>query len=105
MINAPALNFGVFMAHQINAITWETHCALLPVAWGYASLAAEYARDWMFENTTCMRLIASIVEDNHLAIRMAKRAGFVQYGLNKNSFLRNGKLHNEVLLGVSEGDL
>lgn len=96
---------GVFMAHPLNSVCYEVHICLIKEARGMAMDACRMARDWMFNNTPAERLVANIVPHNHLAIRLAKKAGFTEFGLNKNSRKVDGILYDEVMLGVSRGDV
>lgn len=47
----------------------------------------------------CKKLTSEIPEDNTLALHYAKKLGFEQEGINKESFLRGGKLINKIHLG------
>lgn len=93
---------GLWMLHPHNSICWEIHTALLPNAWGErAHRAAGMVIEWIWENTPCLRLITNVPSSNRLALNYAKRAGFEQYGVNPASFRKDGKLHDQVLLGIS----
>lgn len=91
---------GVFMLHPHNSIMYECHTMLLPVAWGRAAAIAKEAIDWMWDNTNIIRLITNVPAFNVLALRMAKKVGFVQYGVNPRSFLKNEILHDQIMLGM-----
>ena len=91
----------VFLAPQ-NSICWDVHVAFLPCAWGFRSVrAAEAAIMWIWENTICRRIVASIPAYNRVALRFAERCGFTRFGWNCNSFLRDGTLHSQLVLGLS----
>ncbi|MDE1868048.1 MAG: GNAT family N-acetyltransferase [Thaumarchaeota archaeon] len=94
---------GVFLGRKLNPIHYEAHIILLPSARGLASKAARHAVRWMFDNTQCERLIGCIPVYNKLAINVAHNAGFEDFGINKNSFMKNGKLWDQVFLGISRG--
>lgn len=57
----------------------------------------QYAIDFM--SGICKKLTSEIPEDNTLALHYAKKLGFEQEGINKESFLRGGKLINKIHLG------
>jgi hypothetical protein len=40
--------------------------------------------------------------NNRLALSFAKSCGMTEYGLNPQSFLKDGQLYDQVLLGVSK---
>jgi RimJ/RimL family protein N-acetyltransferase len=94
---------GLFLVQQHNLVLYEVHTCLLPSAWGArASAAAKAVIRWMFENTTCQRFITAVPEDNPLALRFARNAGMVRYGVNPKSLQRNGILIDQTLLGLNK---
>jgi RimJ/RimL family protein N-acetyltransferase len=93
---------GLWMLVPENSICWHIHTALLPNAWGETALcAANYFKAWLWENTTCQRLITAVPETNRIALRFAQKTGMKEYGRNPRSFLRRGKLIDQILLGLS----
>jgi RimJ/RimL family protein N-acetyltransferase len=94
---------GLYMFIPQGAACWEVHTCLLPASWGArAAAAAAGAAAWLFERTTCRRIVTSVPSYNRLALRYAERAGMQQFGVNPRSFLKDGKLHDQVLLGLSK---
>lgn len=94
---------GVFLGRPISSIQYEVHIVLLPEAKGLSAQAARHAVKWMFDNTPCERLIGCIPVYNKLAIRVAHDSGFTDFGINEKSFMKNGKLWDQVFLGISRG--
>lgn len=95
---APA---GVFLLHPHNTVTYEIHTCLLPRTWGGQSReAAQLVLRWMFENTGCRKVITNVPADNPLALRFARRAGLKDEGVNRKSFLKNGVLLDQLVLGI-----
>lgn len=83
-----------------NSVCYEIH-----VTRAFGRGAARAHREvfaWAFENTPATRIVASIPADNPIAIRAARRAGMREYGRNPASFLRGGKLHDQILFGVTK---
>jgi len=94
---------GLFALAPQNAICWEIHTRLLPASWGaIAAAAARAVIPWIWENTPCRRLVTVCPEYNRLAIRFARRAGLEQYGINPDSWQKDGRLFAQVLLGISK---
>jgi RimJ/RimL family protein N-acetyltransferase len=96
---------GLFILAPMNAITWEIHTRLLPRAWG--KLAAEAAQgilSWLWAETPVLRIVTSVPAYNRLAVRFAQRAGLRVFGENPGSFLKDGRLHDQILLGISKPD-
>lgn len=92
---------GVFMLHPHNSVMWECHTMLLPSAYGRAVELGKEALQWAWDNTGIMRVITNVPAFNPLALRMAKRVGFEQYAVNPNSFLKDGVLHDQFVLGIN----
>jgi len=97
------ISYGVFFLHPHNFICFEAHTCLLPDIWGRSVECGLSGIEWMFSNTSCQRIITSVPSYNKLALRFAEKCGFKQYGVNPQSYLKNGKLHDLIMLGISRG--
>jgi len=94
---------GLWMLQPLNGVCWEIHTALLPNAWGERGRrAAKHMAEWVWENTTCRRLVTNVPENNRLALAFAEAAGMKVYGRNTRSFLKGGKLVDQICLGLSK---
>lgn len=94
---------GIFMFHPQNFACYEVHTCLLPAAWGAKAVeSTAAAAKWMFENTPCRRIVTNIPAYNTLAMRLARRSGMEQYGVNPKSFLKNNVLHDQAMLGLNK---
>lgn len=92
---------GLFFFHPINAVTFEVHTCLLPHSWGGRARAiAREMLKWLWANTDAHRLITSVPDYNRLALVFAKAAGMKEYGRNPESFMKDGKLRDLILLGI-----
>ena len=97
---------GIWMLNPENSVTWDVHTCLLPSAWGELAVrAAVHAIQWVWDNTPCLRLVTKVPVFNRLALRFARMAGMVEYGRNPKSFLKNGQLHDQILLGISKPEV
>lgn len=95
---------GCFMMVPANAITFEVHTCILPEYWGTkAAEAAKLCAAWMFHNTPCRKIITHVPAYNRLAYRFAKQAGMTEEGLIKDSFLKDGRVYDQHLLGLAKG--
>ena len=93
---------GLFIFHPHNSVTWEVHTCLLPKSWGErAQQAAVGVQAWMWSQTDWQRIVTTVPANNRLALRFARRAGMVEYGINPKSWLKDGELHDQHLLGIS----
>ncbi len=94
---------GVFLVHPVNSYCYEMHTCLLPEAWGpTAGRAARLLGDWAFGETPCRKMITNVPAYNRLALRFAKMGGMRQEGTNRASFMRDGKMLDQIALGVTK---
>jgi RimJ/RimL family protein N-acetyltransferase len=95
-------DFGVFVFVPHGAICWEVHTALLPIAWGPAGKqAAREIASWIWANTPCRRIFTNVPEFNRLALRFAEAAGMTRFGVNASSYLKDGRVYDQILLGLT----
>jgi RimJ/RimL family protein N-acetyltransferase len=98
------LGFFLLVAH--SPILFEIHTALLPECWGArAREAAHGIVDWLWSNSQTQRLFTQVPAPNRLALKFAKRAGMQIYGCNEKAYLKNGRLEDLILLGISRNGL
>lgn len=90
------------LAPQTSAC-WEVHTCLLPNAYGKrAHQAVMEFEDWVWNNTKAMRVVTDVPEYNRVALRFSLNAGLKQFGLNPKAYMKNGKLHDVIMLGISK---
>jgi RimJ/RimL family protein N-acetyltransferase len=95
---------GCFILHPDNGnkICWKVHTAFLPSSWGERIRRAGYlGHQWIFANTECRRIVTDVPIYNRIALRFAVKSGMKEYGMNPKSFMKNGTLHDVIMLGVS----
>lgn len=96
-------HLGIFMLYPHNTVCFEVHTCLLPKAWGEkARQCTREGMHWMFENTSCRRIITNIPEYNRLALKLALDSGMSRFGTNPKSFMKNGTLYDQIMLGISK---
>lgn len=94
---------GVFLVHAHNSICYEMHTSILPRAWGDKSAdGAQMLLAWAFNTTPCMKMITAVPAYNRAALRFAKAGGMVEEGNNRSSYLRNGELVDQIMLGITK---
>jgi RimJ/RimL family protein N-acetyltransferase len=96
------LMLGLFAIAPQSAIVWEIHTRLLPQAYG--PRAAEALREvltWIWQHTPAQRIVTNIPETNRLALRFGARCGFEVFGRNPKSFRKDGRLVDQILMGIS----
>jgi RimJ/RimL family protein N-acetyltransferase len=94
---------GVFLVHARGEVCFEMHTCLLPKCWGkHAASAAQLLAGWAFNEAGCQKLVTSVPAYNRLALRFAKAGGMQQEGINRASYLRNGELVDQIMLGITK---
>lgn len=95
---------GIVMIDQMNGICCQVHAALLPELWGKGLEFVKATIRWGFAKTRYMKIIAIIPEFNRLTIRIVKECGFAKEGILKKSFLKNWKMHDQVIFGLTKAE-
>lgn len=90
----------VFIPH--NGITYDIHITTTPGARGEQAIKAGWkALEYAFNNIdNCQKLICFIPEIYKNVIKYTMQFGFEKEGELKNSYLKNGNLYNEIILGL-----
>ena len=98
---------GLFMFAMENSQCYSIHSAMLPKFWGkgVASACGLSACVWMVENTSCLKIITLVPGFNNSALAMALRAGMSIEGVNRRSFLKDGILYDQTMLGFTKEEL
>lgn len=91
---------GLIIYSPLNYITYETHWCILPKYRGKSASFIKETIEWMFKNTVCRKIEGRIPENNRRAYLHAKRIGFYDEGISKNSFMKDGEIYNMNILGV-----
>ncbi len=97
------LGMLIFSLH--SAICWEVTIMMLKAGLGRALEVGKAGIHWIFRRTRCVRIIGRVLKSNRLALKLNKAAGFRVYGVNPSCILREGKLEDFVLFGISKSDL
>lgn len=91
---------GVMIYHPINGITWECHVQVLPAyREQYADEFSEKALDWAF-SLGVKKLVAQIPFLYPNVKDFGLKHGFEVEGINKQSYLKNGQIHDQWYLGL-----
>ena len=97
---------GIWVLVPTNFVCWSVHTVMLPEIWGpIAKEAAPLAIQWVWDNTQCRRLVTDCPVYGQAAIKFAKAAGMTQFGINEASIMKFGKLHAQVMLGISKPEV
>lgn len=94
---------GLFMLVPINQVTAEIHTCLLPSIHGKnAMIAGRLLLSHLF--TKYQKAISWVPSPNRKALIYALKLGFQVEGVNRASFLKNGELVDQKLVGLTKGD-
>ncbi|MRA47184.1 GNAT family N-acetyltransferase [Acinetobacter pittii] len=94
---------GLFLLIKHNSIAIEIHTCLLPSLRGSKAIeAGKLVLDLIFENYH--KVISWIPENNRKAKLFAQMLGFQVEGINRASFLKDGKLLDQFLVGLTKGE-
>ena len=91
---------GVIRIDPVNGITCSAHIATMPEMRGTAVDFVKDALDWGFRYTHYLKVMALIPVFNKNAMSLATRSGFEREGILKKSFLKNWKLHDQIIFGL-----
>lgn len=89
----------------MNGTTLDLHSAILPSSRGKQAIQIghEVIR-WIWENTRYIKLLTWIPASNVPAYAFARKCGFAVEGRATMSFMKNGKLQDQILAGLSKGE-
>lgn len=96
---------GVVVIHPMNSIACYIHIALTPEMWGNGVKFAKDCILWGVENTRYMKAVVMIPIFNRLTIRLVKKCGFKKEGLLKKSFLKDWKLYDQEVYGITKAQV
>jgi RimJ/RimL family protein N-acetyltransferase len=97
--DAPA---GVFLLHARSAMCYEMHTCLLPRIWGAgANEAARLLLSHAFGPMGAAKLVTNVPASNRAALRFAKANGMREEGVNRESFLKDGVMQDQIMLGIT----
>ena len=94
---------GAFWMRRVNLITWEAHANVRPKFWGNrrGTELCKLALDEMIRDTGAKKVIALIPDSSKPVQRMAEAIGFKQEGVQRKSWLKNGKLYDQIHYGIT----
>jgi len=91
---------GVVRFAQVTAVMFECHICIRKQYRNVVAYAKK-ALEWIVNNVPeAMRLVCNVPEFKRGAIKVAKELGFKMQGFNSGAYLKNGKLHGLVNLGI-----
>lgn len=97
-------NQTAILVYPVNYITYDFHIAVLKEGRGQMAVdAAKRAlKEYIFNKTPCLKIIIQVPAFNRGMIRFARNLGARIEGVLKNSFLKSGKLHDQLIFSLSK---
>jgi RimJ/RimL family protein N-acetyltransferase len=95
---------GFFAVSAINSICCEIHTVMLPIAWGKTLRYTAEVIDWLFIETGFLKIMTFVPEINKKALNLALKSGLKIEGYLSHSFIKDGNLIGQHILGVCKGD-
>ena len=94
--------FGIVSAVPKSTIVYNVHINVIPeYRKDFAEEFAHRAIQWIWDNTEAKKLVAEIPEYHQNVVNFAQNVGFQIEGINLNSIQKDGKLYNQIYLGLS----
>lgn len=94
---------GMFIFYPENPVCWRSHICMLPESWGIpARQACREVFQWLWANSSCLRIIGSIPACNSLGLGFAMQCGMERFGVNSKSVQKGGRLFDLIMLGISK---
>lgn len=96
---------GLFFLHPRGQSCIEMHTCLLPACWGKrAKKAASLLAEWVFLDSGYLKLVTSVPSYNRVALKYAVAGGMKEEGINRASYMHNGLLMDQIMLGYTKED-
>lgn len=95
---------GVYRLHAVNSITWQIHINILPkYRKEHSDESVTLVYRWCLENIIgrFLKMVCVIPKKYKNVYRFAKSHGFQDEGFNRDSFLKDGIIQGQHLLGIT----
>jgi len=97
-------NQGVIRVDPMNSTSCYVHIATTPKMWGAGHEFVKEAISWGFKNTQYLKIVALVPAFNECTLKLVREVGFKEEGVCTKSFLKNWKLHDQIIFGFCKGD-
>ena len=95
---------GAFYLKPWTDYCYEIHGGVAKGYWGQGPGVCFSAGKLVFEQTSCLKLVAIIPEFNRLMIACVQKCGMRYEGLISKSFMKWCRLHNQHIYGITKGE-
>ena len=95
---------GAFILNAWNFICYEAHGGIDPDSYGEGLEICRAFGVSVFEDTPALKLVCIVPSYNRLMCKCLEKCGLNQEGTIKKSFLKWGRLHDQILYGVTKSE-
>lgn len=97
---------GMYRVHQLNSISHQIHAFILPEhRERWAKESGRVILKWCLDNLEFNKLIAEIPDKYINVYKFTKGMGFKDEGINRQSFLKDGKIWDTYRLGQTRKEI
>lgn len=96
---------GLYRLHQLNAVTYQIHAFILPEHRDKAKESGVAILKWCLDNLDFNKLIAEIPMKYPNVYHFTKHQRFKDEGINRGSFLKDGKIWDTWRLGLLKEEI
>lgn len=94
---------GIYNVHPTNGITLQIHPMIPKDTRGTrAYRSAQEVLRWIFTTTQYQKVVCEIPVIYRNVKIFAMQSGMKEEGINRNSYLKNGKIHDQWHLGIAK---
>jgi len=92
---------GIVLLYPTNSVSFDIHICMSPDCRGKEAVSlGKETIDWIFENTSCVKINTKVPFYNKKVFHYAISVGFEQEGIDSQSFLKDGNLYDQYVLGI-----
>lgn len=97
---------GLAIVNMMTCIQYEIHnCILQFVGWKQRIEIGKAFFEWLWAAGRCRRVIGKVIGSNRYAFRYNEMLGMEVFGVNRNAFMKNNRLQDEIWFGISRPEV
>jgi RimJ/RimL family protein N-acetyltransferase len=97
--------FGLAAFRAIQAHTVEIHMYAMPNKCNKWKSIVKSVLEWLYSKENINKVIALVGVNHKTTYKLLKKIGFTQEGLIKESYLKDGKFHDQYVMGLTRKDI
>ncbi len=94
---------GIYRIHAINQVTWQIHALMIDRT--HAKESGKRILEWFYNENIGHKLIAEIPVIYPNVYHFTKKQGLKDEGVNRESFMKNGKIVDTYRLGITREEI